>query len=278
MQVRGILLLILYALTWAFAVAGALQQHKDRKAKPISDEAVSLLVAWVAFPVAAMLLISFAKPLFYPRYLLMCVPAIVLLAGQGLAVLEQRIPSGRPIALGTLLTIVALAALGVRDYYMSFRAYGNDWRSATQHVLSNQQAGDAIILYTFSGHRVFEYYVTREREEGKATSTPEILFPLVLDPEGIENRTQSYRRVWLLLHQTRSTAFTDAQDELIRSALGEHFRLAREQEFTGTGANRGESGNITVALYSRPASSLPGASSDSKTGTAAVNKIAKHIE
>jgi mannosyltransferase len=251
---RGVILLALYGLVWALAVVGALRGTQDRDGKPATNVAVSLLISWLAFPLAAMLLVSFAKPIFYPRYLLMCVPAVVLLAGQGLAVLYQQAKRTRLISSVFFVAMIFLSALGTRDYFASFRAYGHDWRAVTNYVLSNQQPGDAAIFYTFSGHRVFEYYATREREEGQASSSPDILFPLRLDRAVIEKREQPYRRIWFVVHQTRSSAVTDEQTRMIRSALETHFQLLQEKTFPGAGATRGEDGTITVALY---AAALP---------------------
>jgi mannosyltransferase len=246
---RGVVLLALYVLVWALAVVGAFHSRQDRDGQPATNVAVSLLISWLAFPFAAMLLVSFAKPIFYPRYLLLCVPAVVLLAGQGLAVLGQQAAKRRLISWAIFAAMILLSGLGIRDYFTSFRTYGHDWRAATKYVLSNQQPGDAIIFYTFSGHRVFDYYATREKEQSHASTTPDVLFPLALDRAAIEKRGQPYRRIWFVVHQTRSSAVTDEETSMIRSALESHFRLLQEKTFAGAGATRGEDGTITVALY-----------------------------
>jgi hypothetical protein len=112
-----------------------------------------------------------------PRYFLMCVPASVLLAAQGLIILEKWLPRGRIISSAILLTMITMACFSIRNYYASFGTYGHDWRAVTSFLLSRQQPEDAAIFYTFSGHRDFDYCVRRQREAGGKDGTPDVLFP-----------------------------------------------------------------------------------------------------
>jgi hypothetical protein len=142
-----------------------------------------------------------------------------------------------------------LAFSGTRDYYASFETYGHKWREVTKYVLLHQEPDDTVIFYTFSGHYVFDYYAAREKVAGAASTAPVVLFPLALERASIEKHTQPYRRVWLVLHQTRRSPVTDVQTELIRTALETHFHLAGERKFPGHGIDHGESGEILIALF-----------------------------
>jgi len=248
-SVRSLLLLILYATAWIFAFAALYRGRPSQTESKVTTAALQVLVLGFVFPIAAMIGVSFLKPIMVPRYLLMCVPAAVLLAAQGLVTLEQWLPRGKIISSAVLLTMITMACFSVRDYYASFRTYGHDWRGVTSFLLSQRQPQDAAIFYTFSGHRVFDYYVRREREAGNQDAAPEVLFPLELQTTSIEKRTIPYPRVWLILHQTIPTAETNRQTALIRAALQDHFRLAGAREFPGAGATRDETGTIFVALY-----------------------------
>jgi hypothetical protein len=248
-SVRNLLLLILYATAWIFAFAALYRGQPSQTESKVTTAGLQVLVLGFVFPIAAMICVSFLKPIMVPRYLLMCVPAAVLLAAQGLITLEQWLPRGRIISSAVLLTMITMACFSVRDYYASFRTYGHDWRGVTSFLLSQRQPQDAAIFYTFSGHRVFDYYVRREREAGRQDAAPEVLFPLELQTTSIEKRTIPYPRVWLILHQTIPTAETNRQTALIRAALQDQFRLAGAREFPGAGATRDETGTIFVALY-----------------------------
>jgi hypothetical protein len=248
-SVQSIALLSFYAVSWIVAVSGLFRMRPNRNERPLEKLTVSLLALWLSFPIVAMLGVSILKPIFYPRYALMCVPACVLLAGQGLTTLGKYVPRWLPVSSAVVLVMILLSLSCVREYYDNFQTYGHDWRGVTRYVLSQQKPGDAAIFYTLSGHRVFDYYLARERESDKKKSSPSVLFPLALDRASIENHTGPYCRVWLVLHQTRPTDETEAQTELIRAAMGTHFLLVGEREFPGAGANRGENGTIRVALY-----------------------------
>jgi len=247
---RTVFLLIFYATTWIFAFAAALYKDDPEQTEQKKMRAsLQVLVLGFVFPITAMIGVSFLKPIMFPRYLLMCVPAAVLLAAQGLITLEQWLPRGRIVSSIVLLIMITAACLSIGDYFATFGTYGHDWRQLTSFVVSQQQPKDAAIFYTFSGHRVFDYYVARERKERGQSASPDVLFPLELDPAIIEKRTMPYQRVWLVLHQTIPSAETNRQSALIRSALQKHFRLAGEKEFSGNGATRDETGVILIALY-----------------------------
>jgi hypothetical protein len=248
-SVRAPILLTAYVVTWVLAFACFLQARRTRIEEETTSVTLRLLVSWLTFPIVAMLGISLFKPILAPRYLLMCLPAAVLLSGWALAEIADSVPRGRLLSLALFSTLVALAVFGARDYFASFKSYGHDGRAVTNYILSHQELGDAAIFYTFSEHYVFEYYVMREKESGAAVTAPAVLFPLALERANIERRTAPYNRVWLVLHQTRSTQLADAQTEAIRTALETHFRLNGEREFPGHGVDRGESGLIQVLLF-----------------------------
>ena len=246
---RGLVLLILYLVMWVVALGTVFRARRNPAGGTAASVTVPLLVSWFAFPVAAMIGISFLKPILAPRYLLMCVPAAVLLAGWGLVAVEESGPRGRLVSWAVLLSMAVLSFWGTWDHFASFKTYGSDWRGVTQYILSQQEPGDAVIFYTFTGHREFAYYAGGERGAASRISAPAVLFSLPQDHTGIEKRTEPYRRVWFILHHMRSTPVTDAQTDVIRTALESHFRLTGEREFPGFGVHRGESGKIRVGLY-----------------------------
>src|SRR5271163_3508490 len=246
----GVILLGLYAGAWITAMRSALRPSADRGAQRGTNPVVALLACWLIFPFAAMFCFSFLEPIFYPRYLLMCAPAAVLLAAEGLAATEGLLARGRTRAFAAFLLMAGLSLFSTWTYYRSFQNYGDDWRGVTRYLLSRQEPGDAILFYTFTGHREFDYYVHREREAGAKVVTPAQLFAISLDPDTIEKRTQPYRRIWLVQHITIENPATEKKWQLIRSSLAPHFHLTAENVFDGTGATAGETGRITVALYS----------------------------
>lgn len=254
----NVLLLVLYAGAWAVALGSISIRRKDSGPATESEEGVDFATRVLAFgfifPIVAITAVSLHKPILVPRFLLMCVPAAILLAAQGVRTIEQRVPRGRIVSSVMLVMIITLASSAFVDYYRSFATYGQNWRAVTNYLLSRQEPGDAAVFYTFSGKRPFDYYVRRTKEIAGQQAAPPVLFPLALDHASIENRTASYRRIWFVTHLTIPTAETNRQTELIRSALQEHFRLVEQKDFPGAGTTRDETGEIRVALYAADAS------------------------
>jgi hypothetical protein len=248
-SVRSPILLTLYVVTLVLGLACFIRTRRNRTAEQTASVTMWLIVSWLAFPVVAMAGISLFKPILAPRYLLMCVPAVLLVVGWALVEIGDSVPWRGTVSVTLFLTMVALTAFGIRDYFASFKTYGHDGRAVTNYVLSHQGPGDAAIFYTFSEHYVFEYYLMREKGSGAASTSPVVFFPLALERANIEKRTAPYQRVWLVLHQTRRTQVTDAQTETIRAALETRFHLEGEREFSGHGVDRGESGLIRVLLF-----------------------------
>ena len=247
--VRGLALLTVYVATWVVALVIFFRARRNGAAESARRMTVPLLVSWFIFPIIAMMGISLSKPILYPRYVAMCVPAAVLLAAWGLAAVAESVPRGRWVSAILFLIMAGLTLRGAWDHYASFKTYGNDWRGVTRYILSHAQHDDAIVFFTPSGYREYLYYVERERGADTSIPVPVALFPLPADTSGIQNHTRSYPRVWLVLHQLRSSATTDAQTSVIRAALESQFPLLAERTFPGSGGERGENGTIRVALY-----------------------------
>ena len=248
-------LLVLFVVAWAVALASLFRsQPAARPEYATRAFALALLSSGLVFPVAAMAALSLLKPILAPRYLIMCIPPASLLAGWGLASLQPLSKRARAISTALFVIMLAVASLNTWAYFASFKTYGHNGRGVARYVLSHAEPGDAIIFYTFSEHHVFEYYLMRQKEAGEVSAEPAMLFPLDLDRATIQKRTQPYGRVWLVLHQTRATPLTDSQTELIRAALLSHFHLATELNFPGQGVDRGESGAMSLALYTHLAS------------------------
>ena len=114
-----------------------------------------LLCCWLLCPVAISYLVSQkAMHLFAARYLVVIVPAFVLLSALGLSALRWRAVQ---IVYGLCLLLSCLSA--VPGYYAG--AQVEDWRSGTQWLQQNYRPGDGLICYdTSQGCAVsIEYYL-----------------------------------------------------------------------------------------------------------------------
>jgi len=100
----------------------------------------ALCLPWLILPPAILLIASLATPVYTLRYVLLCIPAIALLAGAGLA------------SLGWVAGTAALAVIAVLGVpaQLSARAadgHGDNVRQADRIVASNRRPGDAVLEF-----------------------------------------------------------------------------------------------------------------------------------
>jgi mannosyltransferase len=121
----------------------------------LSGWPAALVCLWAALPVVLTFVYSLVgQPIFLPRNLLTCLPAVAL----ALAVLitHPRLPRGAALA-------ALVVAVGVRAVPLAI-SYGvspEPWRQATASVLARERPGDCVAFYPLDGRNAFRYYVAR---------------------------------------------------------------------------------------------------------------------
>ena len=180
-----------------------------------------LLATWLILPIALLLVVSIAKPLFVPRYAAMCLPALVLLAAAGLRELKTYWRAA------TAMLLVVLSLAGIRNYYAGLSAEDQGWRELTRFVVANSVAGDQVIFENGVERPVFEYY----RRDSK---WPQVLFPshgeefTYRDFEGnataqVAESAEQHWRVWLI--------HSDSSSPELQAALAARFRELQAKQF-----------------------------------------------
>jgi mannosyltransferase len=234
----GIGLLAIYLLLVGMAFVRQDEADEWEKEK----WAVRLLFLWLVLPPLLTLAATPVKPLFYARYMVMCVPAIVLLAARGVTRL-YKMAAARPWApVAALLLATTLSGWGTYRYFVNLPQESTDWRAAVSYILQHQQPGDGVVIYR--AHALcYRYYADQSEREHKIAAAPDVLYPSgrPLTREEISNATAARGRVWLLLHDER-----DSPNELnvIQSALAESFQPKEKSVFPGEI-------EINVVLYER---------------------------
>ncbi|MGH9888685.1 MAG: glycosyltransferase family 39 protein, partial [bacterium] len=175
--------------------------------------------AWFAVPIVVTVLVSLRTPIFVPRFLIVCVPGLILFGAAGIASIRS------PTVAALLVGLVAWpAAIQVREYYGADA--DEDWRSATRHVLAAAKPGDAIKFFLDYNRRPFDYY-------GRLAGVP--------GPTNLERRPLTGSpRVWLVNRQYEADG--RAEDfERLRSELRAQYRLVQQSQLLRVG----------VVLYAR---------------------------
>jgi len=142
-----------------------------------------LLLLWFLGPiVVAWIFSELYRPIFHSRYLIICVPPMVLLAANGIA----RVPNGRVRAVAMLALIAATLPVVERPHRTR-----EAWRGATAYVMSEARPGDAVVFFQHFARAPFEYYLLRAGD-----AAPDLALQTEHRPDRID---AADARVWILL-------------------------------------------------------------------------------
>ncbi len=237
----GPTLLLAYLALFLAALAAAIIR---RRSEPGAGDLWKhyFLLLWLILPPVLLLVISLRWPVFEPRFLIICIPPLLLLAAHGLSQVRSKI-----LFSAALMIVLALSVAGV-DYYFRGRIdhrYTDDWRDATGCILSQAEPGDAVV-FTYSEEKLaFDEYQARFgtrafaiREYPNETDA-ELLTrrPSRLSSEALDRIIANSRRVWVIsaFQQDRPSRQADAN-------LSPHFSKHRNFSF----------GFVRVDLFSDP--------------------------
>jgi mannosyltransferase len=237
----GALLVVVYLALCGLAFllpAGAKRTAKE-------SWALRLILLWLISLPLLTLAVSSIKPLFYPRYMVICVPALVILAARGLANLYNMPAVRHWGAAVAFVLVIVLSGWGTRRYFANLPNETSDWRSAVSYILQRQQPGDGAVFFLANTY-CYHYYVHRaEESQHRAASAPDVLYPpspfQPVTRTEIQQVTSGHARVWLILH---IDSINPQSSITIRSTLGEAYQVVDRHEFPGEDL-------ITVALYDR---------------------------
>jgi len=116
--------------------------------------AVVFLLLWLLLPLVITLAFSLLRSAFLPRYLLMCVVPLVLMAAMGLVRIRPRW-----LAAALLALMLALSVRGTLAYYRAdFDLGREDWRACTRYVADHARPGDGVLFHSAQARMPFEYY------------------------------------------------------------------------------------------------------------------------
>jgi mannosyltransferase len=218
------------------------------------------LLLWLFFPVALTVLLSFARPVFLGRYLIFCLPPLLILVAARLVRLR---PSW---LLSTVLAgILLLGSQGI------FFVYAHDFDNerdasvaAANFILDHAQPGDAVVFH-IAGTRI-PYEFVRSQRAGENTASPDFadqhftdqLGPQILFPyhgAGLDYRdftgkptadflrtiAPSHPRVWIMLMNNGPAGNPDPTTVMLTNTLPESFPTMLRWQFP----------KVEVRLYSK---------------------------
>lgn len=215
------------------------------------------LLIWLLFPVTLTVLLSLARPVFLARYLVFCLPALIVLAAAGLARLRKA------WFLAICLTAMLLLSLkGTFSYYdHDFDLERDGSEAAANYIYEHAQAGDAILFHIAEARVPYEFFgLQRGMNAGSdLVATPEIIFPRHSDQFDYRDVTGNpaaefllsvpgrYSRVWVVLMRNGVTGKNgvsqpDAATLILNHTLAETFPRVERAQFP----------QVEIELYSKP--------------------------
>jgi mannosyltransferase len=239
----GVLLLIAYVIACLAATVPAILSENNPGGikRRVSWETwrYRFLLVWLLFPILSVLALSMARPLFLPRYFILCLPALILLAAAGIS----RIRSPW-IVMPAVLVFVALSVQGTASYYrQDFEDTDReDWRAASQYILANTRPGDGIVFFVPMGRMPYEYYRSLQYPISR---NPTVLYPshgdqidfrdFVEKPsyDQLEHSLPKYGRVWLVLSHAGGPSDPDDTSVALARLIAASHRSIDPHDFNG---------------------------------------------
>jgi uncharacterized membrane protein len=161
----GVVTVVLGALVGLAVIRIARSFARDRRTRAQWADGLALL--WLVTPLVAAFLISVTvKPILLDRYLIVCVPAVALVAATTLARLRAR-----PLAIGALIVVV-LGSLAAVE--LSYGQQRTDWRAGVGYFAAQSTPTDGVVVCPAKARLPVAYYLTR--------ALPAALRPIPLSP------------------------------------------------------------------------------------------------
>jgi mannosyltransferase len=152
------------------------------------------LLLWLAIPVALAVAVTVvAKPILVSRYLLVCVPALVIVVAAAISELRRTLLFAAVVGAATVL-----AAWTVLSCHPGCRTEIEDWRGVEQLVRAEWRPGDEI---SFDPHYMsipFSYYAGAGEFAGRRRSRSPRGYPTLVDPL---TRRPAEHRHWIVVDE-----------------------------------------------------------------------------
>jgi len=261
-------LALIYAIACIAAVAPFRRQLRAR-GQSWEVWRCQFLVLWLLFPVVLTIVASIARPVFLPRYLIFCLPALLILAAAGLARLRQSSLLQSSLLQSGLLQSGLLAVVLTGMLFLSlqgiFFVYDHDLDTsrdaagaATYFILDHTQPGDAVFFHIPQIRVPYEFYRSVRAGEDSASSSftgqvgPEILYPHYatglsyrdfrgkLTEDFVRATAPGHRRVWVVL-MYNGPKLPDPTAVLLSRVLPETFPKVQRWQFP----------QVEIRLYSK---------------------------
>jgi uncharacterized membrane protein len=177
----------------------------------------ALVVSGLLTPLVFSLLASVIRPLFFHRFLIICLPSWLLACAVGICKLPQR-----PLR---LWAIAAVCVLSLVSTVMSYSRMREDWRGAINFLIDNARSQDVVLYYQPVGGWAAESY--RDWLPGGGANRPTALS---VEPQSNDWRAKiaGARRVWLVEYPAN---LSDDTSRAVEAELHSRYTASAEQHY-----------------------------------------------
>ena len=241
-------LALLYAITIAIAVSSV--GRRLWKADPSREVwRLQFLLIWLLFPIVLTALLSWARPVFLGRYMIFCLPPLLLPAAAGLERLRRAWMLGAAVAVMLFFSLQGV-----------FFVYGHDFdserdasASASEFILDQSRPNDAILFHIAETRIPYEFTRSLRAAQHGYQLGPEILFPhhgpgldyrdFTGKPslDAVRQAAPAYPRLWLMLMNNGTDQKPDATTVMLTEVLPQFFPNVQRWRFA----------KVEVRLYSK---------------------------
>lgn len=156
-----------YAALLAAGLVLAVLDARRRAPDSVRQNQLGFLLGFLALPMLLLLAVSYGRPKFHPRYLLMISPAFYILAARPFAAafgtlrgpVASQLARRVPILLAVAF-VVAAAVIPIRHYYANEVLARDDFRSVTSWIQENRGPNERVILSSGHMYPAVAYYLS----------------------------------------------------------------------------------------------------------------------
>jgi mannosyltransferase len=177
----------------------------------------ALVASSLLTPIVFSLFISLVRPVFFHRFLIICLPAWLLAVAVGACSLRRR-----PVR---LWAVTGVCLLSLASTWLSYSRMREDWRGVANYLIDHARAQDIVVYYRGVGNFAAESY--RDWLPGGGANRP---IPVEVGAPGTDWRTRivGAPRVWLVEYPSN---LSDETSRSLEAELHRYYTQVASQPF-----------------------------------------------
>ena len=177
----------------------------------------ALVASVLLTPVVFSLLVSFVRPIFFHRFLIICLPAWLLAVAVGMCRMTQL--------RWRALVIAGVCVLSLVSTMLSYSRAREDWRGVVNFLIDNARAQDVVVYYRGVGDFAAESY--RDWLPGGNANRPIAVEVGAPGPDW-RSKIVGVRRVWLVEYPSNAS---DDTSRAVEAELHSRYTQVASQGF-----------------------------------------------